>query len=770
MNRQRADWFLIVTIVLLFISFTGLHADIGFAGLDLFPDGRLLYSGLVSNPGSNSQKGLFIADLEKNKSKILTAFPEKLDILDNGKIIQIRNSFGAYRFPISGGLPLSVSGFPGFTDGAPVQSGQVEAMAASPDGKWILYIEPVSAAYGNLVLIEVSSGKRSPISSRIERPGRNFPAQWSRDSRVFIYLKDDRLYYFSLSTLNSVSVDEQFRIIGNGRINSVYWGPQGDFFYVNGRTVYRVRSTELFARSLYTSFLDIGQIAGILPFTFDPSFDVFWIHPSSKAIIVLKSGQSIFYFSLNDEINAAAQRGQSAIYSYLILPSLCSDIKLLWSADGIVTMWGLRSDTNDIAFAYRLDVSQEQGPYTFIPVTLPPISDALLSPDGSKAVLWGDAGCFVYSYRDWKSTLTITKTKTLSAGWLNNDELVVGDLQFVYSYKLTKNRTIIGLSQVDAYGFEEKSGNIVAKADASWFSTDGNNSWLPRTGKADLRPSSVSSDRFRVYLEMQGGGPYSNLPMIRSMDGMTTRPLLNLNGLQYEPISNIPLKDEVSSGDGVFNNGKRYGARTLSLTFDIVDAPEGLTTVLDCLKRYGIRATFFVNGEFIRRYGDLTRLLSNSGHEIGSLFYAPIDLSDTRYRVDAQFIKRGLARNEDEYYRTTGKELSALWHAPYYVLSPELVAAANAAGYKTIGRDIDPLDWLGKTDVRRSYIPYRRASEIIDQIMQSKKPGSIIPIRIGANENIRSDYLFNQLDVLLDALLRAGYQIVPVSTLIEQAK
>ncbi|MCA1950521.1 MAG: polysaccharide deacetylase family protein [Treponema sp.] len=761
----------VFTIVLFLISLTSLNADIAFEGLDLYSDGRLLYSAQVSNPGSNTQKSLFIADLDKNKSRILTAFPEKLDILDNGKIIQIRNSFGAYRFPISGGLPLSVTGFPGFTDGAPVQFGQVEAMAPSPDGKWILYIEPVSAGYGNLVLIEVSTGKRFPVSSRIERPGRNFPAQWSRDSRVFIYSKEGKLYYFSIATLSSVSVDEQFKIIGNGLINSVYWGPQGDFFYVNGRTIYRVRSTELFTRSLYTSFLDIGQVAGILPFTFDPSFDLFWIHPSSKAIIVSKSGQSVFYFPLIDGTNAvSSQTGQSSIYPYLVLPSLCSDIKLLWSADGIVTIWGLRSDNNDIAFAYRLDVSKDQGPYSFVPVTLPSISDALLSPDGSKAVLWGNAGSFIYSYRDWKPTQTITKTKTLSAGWLNNDELVIGDIQFIYVFKLPNNRTILGLSQVDAYGFEDKSGTILAKTDNSWFSTDGNLIWSPRSGKVDLRPLSVSSDRFRVYLEIQGGGPYRNLPMIRSMDGMTTRPLLNIDGLQYETISNIPLKDEVTSRDGVFNNGKRYGSRSISLTFDVIDAPEGLTTVLDCLKRYGIRVTFFVNGEFIRRYADLTRLLSNSGHEIGSLFYAPIDLSDTRYRVDAQFIIRGLARNEDEYYRTTGKELSALWHAPYYVLSPELIAAAAAAGYKTVGRDIDPLDWLGKTDVRRSFVPYRTASEMIDQIIQTKKPGSIIPIRIGANENVRGDYLFNQLDVLLDALLRAGYQIVPISTLMEQAK
>jgi len=757
--------------LMVFILGTSLYAEVGFEGLDLFSDGRLLYSVQISNPGANSHRGLFVTDLEKSKSKILTAFPEKLELLDEGRIVQVRNSFGAFRFSSKGGLPASVVGFPAFSEGAPIQSGQIEPMAASYDGKWVLYVEPVSSAYGNLVLVDVATGKRLPIASHIERPGRYFPAAWSRDSQVFIYAKEGKLYYYTLAALNSVVVGEQFRLIGDGQIQSVCWGPQGDFFYINGKTLYRVRSSELFARSLYASFLDIGQVAGILPFTFDPSFDLFWIHPASKAMLVSKAGQMLFYFPLIAQENQTSNTlEQNSVYPYLKLPANSAEIRLLWSPTGIITLWGLRSDNKSLAFSYRLDVSKETGPYNFVPVNLPAISDALLSPDGTLAVLWGEGGCYIYKYQDWKSMVTVSKNPTLSARWLTNDELIIGDYQFIYRFKQPDNRTIINLSQVDTYGFENTTGAILAKVNEAWYSTDGTTSWASRTDKVQVRPASLSSDRFRVYLETQGGGLYKNIPMVRSMDGLTTKPLILVDGTQYESISDVPTKDDVIASGTVFNNGKRYGSRTISLTFDVIDAPEGLTTVLDILKRYNIRATFFVNGEFIRRYGDLARLLSTSGHEIGSLFYAPIDLSDSRYRVDAEFIKRGLARNEDEYLHATGKELSALWHAPFYIVSPELIAAASSAGYKTIGRDIDPFDWVGKSDMRRSYVPYLTASDIIDQIMQKKRPGSIIPIRIGANENSRTDYLFNRLDVLLDALLRAGYQVVPVSTLMEQAK
>lgn len=747
-----------------------LFADIRFEGLDLSADGRLLYAVQVSNQGSSPEKGLFISDLEKNNSIVLTAFPKKIDLLDESRIIQIQNSFGTFRIPSNGGLPQSVPGFPGFTDGAPPQTGQIEAMASSYDGKWILYVEPVTSAYGNLVLIDVASGKRSSVASHIERPGKRFPAIWSRDSRVFIYTKDGKLYYHTLNTLNSASVDEQFRLIGDGQINSVYWGPRGDFFYIQGRTVYKVRSAELFARSLYTSFLEIGQVAGILPFAFDPAFDLFWIHPESKAIVVSKSGQILFYFPLRTSISTdTTSTDLSSFYPYLVLPALCSEIRLLWSTSDIITLWGLRADQSSIAFAYRMDVSKEKGPYSFIPLALPAVSDGLLAPDGTKAVLWGDGGCFLYNYQDWKPIFTISKKSTFAARWLNNDELIIGDTNLLYRFKQPDNRTILSLSKADAFGYEDKTGAVLAKSDDIWFRTDGNTPWS-HSDTVRLRPTAVSSDRFRVYLENQGGSPYQNIPMVRSIDGLSTKSLILPDGSLYEPISNVPAQEGMSSINGVFNNGRRYGLRMISLTFDVIDSPEGLTTVLETLKQYGIRATFFINGEFIRRYGESTRLLAASGHEIGSLFFAPIDLADTRYRVDDAFIKRGLARNEDEYFQTTGKELSSIWHAPFYILSPELIAAASAAGYKTIGRDIDPFDWVSKTDVRSSYVPYRSASEIVDQIMKSKRPGSIIPVRIGTNEGSRTDYLFNRLDVLLDALLRAGYQIVPVSTLMENSK
>ena len=147
------------------------------------------------------------------------------------------------------------------------------------------------------------------------------------------------------------------------------------------------------------------------------------------------------------------------------------------------------------------------------------------------------------------------------------------------------------------------------------------------------------------------------------------------------------------------------------------------------------------------------------------MFYVPLDLSDSRFRVTGEFIARGLARNEDEYHKATGRELSLIWHPPWYSLSPEIALHAAAAGYRTVSRDIDPGDWMSREDALRIGMEPLFAAEMIDGIMDSVRGGSIIPVRLGLLPGGRKEYLFNKVELLLDAIIRAGYEIVPVSAL-----
>ncbi len=95
--------------------------------------------------------------------------------------------------------------------------------------------------------------------------------------------------------------------------------------------------------------------------------------------------------------------------------------------------------------------------------------------------------------------------------------------------------------------------------------------------------------------------------------------------------------------------------------------------------------------------------------------------------------------------------------------------------YQYVGRDVDSLDWVPKRDetgISRLYYP---SAELVESVLSRKKPGSILSLRVGKPgddrpDGGRDDYLFNKLDILLNNILEAGYSVVPVSTLIDNAQ
>lgn len=752
------------------LAASGAFAATEFSGLDLSSDDRLLFSAATGGDGAPRQDALFLASLTDGSVAQLTAFPERMEVLDSGRTVQLRNPFGVLRVSASGGLPLPVAGFPSFVEGAAVRPGRTEDMAASPDGRWLLVVEPITAAYGRLVLIDAASGSRTTIAEGVERPGRTFPASWSPDSRVFVYARSRRLYFRPVGT--DGTVEERYRLIGSGTMDSIRWGETSDFFYFRGASLYRVRSSELFARSLYADFLQIGTVVGSVPIQFDPNFDRFWVSPDASAMIVAKNGRNIFYYAL-----VPGGVAEVAALPYLALDAEDSSLRVLWSAAGIATVVGdFRKDGQRRSRAFRLVPPAEDSgsgleSWRFEELTIPAVDFAVLSPDGTLVVLGGDGGIAVYDYVNWRPKKTLSKQAALSAQWIGNESLVVADSTSVKRVGLDGISSLICLSSVDRYGFASTGAGskIVAVSGGITYETDGRSAWKVRDVFSFPDPATATKG-YRVYLDQLQRGAYENAIMVRNLGGTGTAALLVRAPESFEAIPASSAQDAAVADAQVFAHGSRGGRRELSLVFDVVDEADGLASTLEVLKRYGIRATFFLNGEFIRRHPAEAKRIADAGMEAASMFFAPIDLTDSRYRIDGDFIRRGLARNEDEFYNATGRELSLLWHAPYYSVKTDQATAAATAGYRYVGRDVDPMDWVSAVDARRLPGIYKSAAELVDDVVARKRPGSIVPIRLGVATGGREDYLFDKIDVLVDALVRSGYSIVPVSTLMEHAR
>jgi peptidoglycan/xylan/chitin deacetylase (PgdA/CDA1 family) len=743
-----------------------LGAKVQFTGIDLSPDNRFLFTA-ESLGGDVQPRALFVSRLADLSLQQLTAFPERLELLENNRTLQVHSVFGAVRIPVSGGIPRSIPGFPSFSGGASILGGRVENIAPSADGRWILQVEPVSSAYGNLTLIDVRTGAKTIVASHVERPDMHFPACWSPDSRVFVYVRSNKLYYYAINAASISLVDEKYRLIGEGAINSVYWGTAGDFFYLRGSTVYRVRGSELFARTIYAGFLEIGVMAGQIPFDFDPSFDSFWIAPDSRSMLFAKGGRNIFYYPLDTNANTG-----NISLPYLMIPWSSYKLAVLWSPGGVITLIAsvLGKDGGEI-IAFRLNTADSS--MTFSSLTGPLGGGAALSPDGTKALFWGEKGIVLYDYINWRVLQTIGTRPAFSCIWMGNEEFITGDERRIERVRIAGRRDLVCLAGTVEAAFEETGNRILVKEGGVWFATDGRSPWT-ETGNPAVKQASLVSDSYRVYLEKLLTGPYVNIPMIRNLRNVGTIPLFSPDIEEPSGAAGAPgrfMNLEASSAeDNYFSHGRRNGIRELALCFDLYDDASGLPTVLDALKEFGIHATFFLNGEFIRRRPEAALEIADAGHEAASMFFTPIDLSDARYLVGGDFVSRGLARNEDEFFQATGGELSLLWHPPYYAVSGDIIGIAAKAGYRTIGRDIDPMDWVSRDDAKRIGLEQRSASDMVDLIMERKQPGSIIPIRLGLLAGGRSDYLYNRINVLLDALTRSGYNVVTVSALLEHAR
>ncbi len=764
-----------------------LAAEVSFFGLDLAQDDKLLFQAKTALPGGSLYASLFQAKVPDGPIEQLTFFPEEIQCLDEGRSLQIQNRYGLFR---SSGTDLHgfkpVKGFPSFVSGSQVQAGKLIPIQASPDGRYILSIQPLKSAYGRLVLHDAQSGVETIVSQRLGYLLGSFPALWSPDSNFFVYASGGRLYYFSVEQLRGKRIpDERFRDLGPGQAANARWSPNGSLFTIQGRQLFRSDPREFFTRTLYSSLLSTGSIVGEVPFAFDPNFDSFEISPSGRSILLVKNTRSIFIYEVKNDDRSSLD---PEMMPYLYLPSNTLVNRVIWPVGGPITILATLLQNGERRMrAFR--VADPEFARPLIAETKPPadasgpknlpalrqeakvqdldgVRDIALSPDGKLFAVASADALRILSYDDFSLKQSLDASSPIRLLWRNSSQIILAGEQSTELIDLsTGKRELLALSQAESAGWSPASGSAIVKTGGKAYALNQAGLWDDAMVYAPLPASSFSAN-YRVFTDEVQAGSYKNAVMVRAIKTLKTSSLVLPPSKRYAP---FPLKDEERVPD-VFDHGSRIRRREVALVFDLYDGDEGLMTSLNVLKDYGIKGTFFLNGEFIRRYPGAVKDLAESGMELGSMFFANWNLTDGNFTVDAEFIRRGLARNEDDFFAVCGRELSAIWHAPHYSINSMMLQAAKSLGYAYVGRDVDPLDWVASQEQYRFPGMYLDAAGIVERVMERKQPGSIIALRMGIPAGGRGDYLYNRLDILINALISEGYEIVPVSTLMEHSK
>ena len=760
----------LISILLLTALTASLFGEVRFSGPDLAEFNTLLFAGTADSPGTGEYTTLFSADVGSKSVRQLSFFPEDIMYLREVEQFQVQNRYGIFRTDKNLKNIQPVHQFPAFVTGSQVQTGKINLIHASPDGRYLLYLEPTSFGYADLTIYDIKEAREKVITEQVELAFNGPNAKWSPNSKFFVYCKQNKIYYYSIDQLEEGRIiAENFRLIGGGTISSVRWNRENSLYYILGSRVYQIFSVEFFTRSIYSGLLEIGTIVGKIPFQFDPNFDSFWISPDGRKILLNKGGRNIFlYFLQNTDYTST---GEITSLPYLFLPRNTRVKRVLWSRNGLLTLLtDSIVDGKGKTTVFRLDLQTEPDNWTFVRTGDTGVRDLVMSPEDRRIAVIYPEKIVIKTYSSWEDEKTLTENKPVKVVWKSNTNIIVAGSNLIEDISLTsEERQLIGFSQIDEYGFAKSSRNIQVKARGNVYELDlDSDAWGP-VSRFEVGDPKLYSKEYRVYIEQAYSGSYQNLVKIRDNKGLTgTFSLFDPPKQQYEPFPDREEKLLTAS----FSHGSRIRRREISLVFNAIDNVEGLTEILNTLSDYQIRATFFVNGEFIRRHPDAVKEIAFSGHEVGSMFYTYFNMTDNRFTVDKEFIKRGLARNEDDYFLATGKELSLLWHAPYYFVNSDIIEASEEMNYTYISRDVDPLDWAAKDTTQSGsggglYYPSAR---IVDRVLEKKKPGSIVPVRIGTTDGERDDYLFHKIDLLLNGLISLGYKVVPVSTLMEHAK
>ncbi len=721
----------------LFSAAFSAFAGVSFENPDVNPANQILFTVSHDYPGSISYSTAFCADAAGVKPvKIITCFPERMELLSAGGILQVRNRYGTARYSLADGSLVWVTK----ADSIPSESLRCEPQTASPDGKYICILRKNGAAGGILVLKNVSSLEEVVLDSHASFSYSRVPALWSPDSAFLVYEKNSNIYFCDpKAAFQKVQVSEDYRKIGSGTIRSVCWANKKNLFYLDHDLIYNISTTELYTRALYSPMVGAGRIRGRLPVAFNSSADSFYVDPLTKKIVVLQQDRVISVYTLYESGFSYVP----TLYSGAVtdVGNVVTGSKVFWAADGTGTLWAdylTSSDGGKKSVVYRIGSSLKE---------LASINDASIpsiSPDGSKIAFNAGKSFYVYNASSWTKFAVLPGEQLVSYAWsAASTKIYAGGVSTVREWNLSDAAVKILFLSSAKKVFWKGANSVCAQSsvgDKFFYNYDSSkNSWSLSPELVRVPLSVVQNGKYRAFVGPTANPRYENSLFVRTLSG---------------PVETRPLFPETAA--------KMPERKKVALIFDAIDNADGLSRILSTLKEFKVPGTFFVNGEFVRRYPQETKQIAAAGYECASMFFTSADLTGKGFIVDEEFIRRGLARAEDEFFQTTGKELSLYWHAPHYKATPEMKAAGQKSGYRYIESGRLCLDTITLEEAANGKPGYLSASDLVSFFAQTAADTSIIPISVGLSSGSRSDYLYEKLDLLIGTLLAEGFEIVPL--------
>lgn len=202
-------------------------------------------------------------------------------------------------------------------------------------------------------------------------------------------------------------------------------------------------------------------------------------------------------------------------------------------------------------------------------------------------------------------------------------------------------------------------------------------------------------------------------------------------------LARIPLLGRLLFRDAVFRV-KDGEEKTVYLTFDDGPVPEATPLVLDILKKYKTKATFFCVGENVMKYPQIFERIINEGHHVGNHTYNHLNGWKTDDKTYAENIEK-CSKTMD----------SALFRPPY--------GKIRFGQYKEVRKKYKVVMW----DVlSRDYDAGLSAEQCLGIVKKNIRTGSVIVFHDSIKAAPKISILLSET---LDFIIERGFQAKALS-------
>ena len=191
----------------------------------------------------------------------------------------------------------------------------------------------------------------------------------------------------------------------------------------------------------------------------------------------------------------------------------------------------------------------------------------------------------------------------------------------------------------------------------------------------------------------------------------------------------------------------------LALTFD--DGPNPLTTleILEILKKYNLKATFFQIGKNIQKHPQITGRIFKEGHIIGN------HLFNHSFFVSFSFpkLEKDLIKTQDLIFQII-KKRPKFFRPPYFFVSPAILKIVKKQN----------LILIGSTAFSIFEPDQPPASLMVFEILKKISPGAISTFHEGCDTKMGNyRQTIKAVSKIIPKILEKGYKILPLSDLLE---